>query len=151
MKIYVDADACPNAIKQILYRAARRTQKQLILVANQSLATPLNKNIQTVKVGQGFDVADDYIAEQVTQHDLVITADIPLAKQVLDKNATALNPRGELYTHDNIKQRLNMRDFMQTLRDSGINTGGPKALNQRDHQRFANALDRFLTQYGKSY
>lgn len=147
MKIYVDADACPNTIKNILYKTARRTQTQLILVANRPLTTPSHKLIHTVQVSPGLDVADYYIAEQVTYNDLVITADIPLAKQVLDKNATALNPRGELYTHDNIKQRLSMRDFMQSLRDAGIDTGGPKALDQRDNQRFANALDRFLTRH----
>lgn len=144
MIIYVDADACPSSIKQILYKAARRTNHKLILVANQPLNLPLHKNIQSVRVGQGLDVADDYIARQVMDDDLVITADIPLAKQVIDLHATALNPRGELYTQDNIKQRLNMRDFMQNLRDAGINTGGPKAMSQRDVQRFANTLDKLL-------
>lgn len=148
MKIYVDADACPNTVKNILYKAVRRTNNQLILVANRPLTTPAHRLISTVQVHPGLDVADYYIVEHVTPNDLVITADIPLAKQVLDKKAFALNPRGELYTYDNIKQRLSMRDFMQDLRDSGINTGGPKALDQRDIQRFANALDRFLTRNG---
>jgi len=145
MKIYVDADACPKAIKEILYKAAIRKHLELILVANQALIVQRHPLIKTVRVSQGFDVADNYIAEKVAAADLVITADIPLADQVIDKNAIALNPRGELYTKANIKQRLTMRNFMDELRGSGVNTGGPKALSQRDIQQFANALDRHLT------
>lgn len=144
MKIYVDADACPNAIKEILYKAAVRKNLELILVANQPLNVQRHPLIKTIRVSQGFDMADNYIAEQVEAADLVITADIPLADQVIDKSAIALNPRGELYTKANIKQRLTMRNFMDELRGSGIQTGGPKPMSQRDIQQFANALDRFL-------
>ena len=150
MKIYVDADACPKVIKEILFKAAIRTQCELILVANQPLTVPRHLLIKTVQVEHGFDVADNYIADKVECTDLVITADIPLADQVIDKQAVALNPRGALYTKENIKQRLSMRNFMDQLRGSGINTGGPKALNQTDIQKFANALDRHLTKMSAS-
>lgn len=145
MKIYVDADACPKAIKMILFKAAIRTQRPLILVANQILAVPNHTLIKAVQVAKGFDEADNYIADIVQANDLVITADIPLADKVITKNASALNPRGELYTKENIKQRLSMRHFMDSLRASGIETGGPKTLHQRDIQQFANILDRYLT------
>ncbi|HEV2332867.1 MAG TPA: YaiI/YqxD family protein [Gammaproteobacteria bacterium] len=144
MKIWVDADACPKVIKEILFRAAKRASVQLILVANQSLPTPASQHIRSLQVSAGFDVADNEILKQVEAGDLVITADIPLAAQVVDKGAHALNPRGELYTPDNIKARLNLRDFMTTLRDSGIKTGGPAPLSQSDRQSFANHLDRLL-------
>ena len=144
MKIYVDADACPNLIKDILYKAAIRTERELILVANQAIVIPRHRLIRRIVVGAGFDVADDYIADIVQRGDLVITADIPLADKVVDKSATALNPRGELYTKENIKQRLGMRDFMESLRSTGLHTGGPKTLSPRDIQKFANALDREL-------
>ncbi|VAX10264.1 Protein YaiI [hydrothermal vent metagenome] len=144
MQIWVDADACPKVIKEVLFKAAERTRVQLILVANQSLHTPPSRYIRSVQVALGFDVADNEIIKLVTAADLVITSDIPLAAEVIEKGAYALSPRGELYTSDNIKGRLNMRDFMETLRSSGINTGGPPALSQSDRQAFANHLDRLL-------
>lgn len=149
MKIWVDADACPKVIKEILFRAAKRAQVQVTLVANQSLRTPSSQHIKSLQVSSGFDVADNEIVKQVEAGDLVITADIPLAAQVVDKGAHALNPRGELYTPDNVKARLNLRDFMATLRDSGINTGGPAPLSQSDRQAFANHLDRLLAKRAK--
>lgn len=145
MRIYVDADACPNVIKDILYKAAERVQISLILVANQSLQTPPSRHISSLRVGRGFDVADNAIILRLEAGDLVITADIPLAAEVIELGGHALNPRGEFYTRENIRSRLNMRDFMETLRASGIDTGGPAALNQADRQAFANQLDRFLT------
>ncbi|MFT8211791.1 MAG: YaiI/YqxD family protein [Symbiopectobacterium sp.] len=145
-QIWVDADACPNVIKEVLYRAADRTQTRVILVANQSLRTPQSRYISSVRVAAGFDVADNEIVKRVNAGDLVITADIPLAAEVLEKNAVALNPRGETYTHATIRERLTMRDFMDTLRASGVQTGGPDALNQKDRQRFANELDKWLRQ-----
>jgi uncharacterized protein YaiI (UPF0178 family) len=144
MHIWVDADACPVAIKEILYRLAERTRLPLTLVANQWLKTPPYPTIRVVQVAKGFDVADNYIVEQAVAGDLVITADIPLAAGAIDKGALALNPRGELYTKENIKQTLDMRNFMETLRNSGVETGGPAAFNQSDRQNFANQLDRLL-------
>ena len=144
--IWVDADACPNVIKEILYRAAERVQLPLTLVANKPLRTPPSRFIKSVQVAGGFDVADNHIVDQIQSGDLVITADIPLAAEVIEKDAHALNPRGTFYTKENIKERLTMRDFMDELRGSGVMTGGPKALNQSDRQAFANQLDRFLTQ-----
>jgi hypothetical protein len=149
MQIWVDADACPGVIKDILYRAAERAQVQLILVANQPLRTPPSQFIKTLQVASGFDVADDEIVRLVQAGDLVITADIPLAAAVIKNGGHALNPRGELYTEDTIKQRLTMRNLMDELRGSGIHTGGPSALNQRDRQIFANSLDRFLAKHKK--
>jgi len=146
MHIWVDADACPNVIKEILFRAAERVEAPLTLVANKPLRTPPSRFIKSVQVAGGFDVADDHIVQQIQSGDLVITADIPLAAEVIEKGAHALNPRGTFYTKENIKERLTMRDFMDELRGSGIMTGGPKALNQSDRQAFANQLDRFLTQ-----
>jgi hypothetical protein len=145
-QIWVDADACPKVIKEILFRAAERIGMQLTLVANQPLNIPRSRHIRTVQVPSGFDVADNYIVQQVAKDDLVITADIPLAAEVIAKGALALNPRGELYTEANIRQRLTMRDFMETLRSSGVDTGGPAALSQADRQQFANHLDRLLAQ-----
>ena len=145
MQIWVDADACPNAIKDILFRAADRRQIPLILVANHRARTPPSPFIKAVQVPAGFDVADGEITRKVEAGDLVITADIPLASAVIDKGAHALNPRGEFYTKDNIRERLAMRNLMDELRSSGVNTGGPATLNQRDRQAFANELDRFLT------
>ena len=145
MKIWVDADACPNVIKDILFRAAQRVRISTILVANQLIKTPPSRYISKVQVRAGFDEADKYIAEAIEQGDLVITADIPLASQVVDKGGHALNPRGELYSRDNIRQRLSLRNFMEELRSSGVNTGGPPSLSQSDRQAFANELDRFLT------
>lgn len=146
MKIWVDADACPNVIKDILFRAAERVEIELILVANQLISTPPSKMIKAVRVPAGFDVADNHIVQHCEADDLVITADIPLAAEVIEKNAIALNPRGELYTVENIRQRLNMRDFMETLRSSGVQTSGPATLGSKDRQNFANQLDRLLAQ-----
>ncbi len=145
MHIWVDADACPRVIKDILYRAAERRGIPLTLVANQPLTVPPSRHIRTQQVGAGFDVADNHIVAQVAPGDLVITADIPLAAEVVEKGAQALDPRGELYTTENIRQRLNMRDFMDTLRSSGVDTGGPASLSQTERQAFANHLDRILT------
>ena len=147
MKLWVDADACPVVIKEILFRAAERTCSLLTLVANQPIRVPSSQYIKTVQVPAGFDVADDEIVKRLEAGDLVITADIPLAAEVVEKGGHALNPRGELYTTENIKARLNMRDFMDTLRSSGINTGGPPAISLSDRQEFANNLDRFLAKY----
>ena len=144
IKIWVDADACPVVIKEILFRAAERTQTSLTLIANHPMRIPPSKLIQFVQVPAGFDVADNEIVKNVNSGDLVITGDIPLASEVIEKGATALNPRGEKYTTENIKARLNMRNFMETLRSSGVDTGGPAPLNQRDRQNFANMLDSFL-------
>jgi uncharacterized protein YaiI (UPF0178 family) len=143
-QIWVDADACPKAIKEILYRAAERVRVALVLVANQPLQVPGSRYIRTVQVGAGFDIADNYIVQQVHPGHLVITADIPLAAEVITKGCLALSPRGDLYTEENIRQRLNMRDFMDALRGSGIQTGGPPPLSQADRQAFANQLDRLL-------
>lgn len=145
MQIWVDADACPKVIREILYRAAERVKCNLILVANQGLATPKSPHIKSVRVQSGFDVADNYIVQQVDAGDLVITADIPLAAEVLSKGAAALNPRGEIYNPDTIRQKLTMRDFMDEMRGSGVITGGPPPLSQTERREFANALDRLLS------
>ncbi|CFQ44297.1 Uncharacterized BCR%2C YaiI/YqxD family COG1671 [Yersinia frederiksenii] len=150
MQIWVDADACPNVIKEVLFRAADRTGMMVTLVANQPLKTPPSKYIRTLQVAAGFDVADNEIVQRVEKNDLVITADIPLAAEVIEKGGIALNPRGERYTPDTIRERLNMRDFMDTMRASGIQTGGPNTLNQRDRQQFANELDKWLQQASKA-
>lgn len=147
MKIWVDADACPVVIKEILFRAAERTRLSLTLVANQAVHTPPSRYIKMIQVGSGFDVADNEIVKRMTPGDLVITSDIPLAAEVIEKEGIALNPRGELYTTDNIKNRLTMRDLMDTLRSSGIDTGGPSALNQGDRKAFANQLDKLLSKH----
>ena len=144
MHIWVDADACPGAIKEILYRAAERLQIPMTLVANQPLRTPPSRLIRTLQVLRGFDVADNEIARRVKAGDLVITADIPLASDAIDRGAHVLDPRGELYTPDNIRERLQMRNFMDGLRASGVQTGGPAALDQADRKRFADQLDRLL-------
>jgi uncharacterized protein len=149
MKIWVDADACPVVIKEILFRAAERTGVQVTLVANQVVRVPPSPLISFIQVASGFDVADNEIVKRVSANDLVITSDIPLAAEVIEKGACALNPRGELYSADNIKARLTMRDFMDTLRASGVDTGGPPALNQRDRKAFANQLDKLLTKHSK--
>ena len=146
-QIWVDADACPRVIKEILYRAADRVCMPLILVANQPLQVPGSRYIRTIQVAAGFDVADNHIVQQAEVGDLVITADIPLAAEVIAKGCLALNPRGELYTDDNIRQRLNMRDFMDTLRSSGVDTGGPASISQADRKAFANQLDRLLARW----
>lgn len=147
MKIWVDADACPTVIKEILFKAANNRMITTTLVANHSMRTPPSKFISFMQVSSGFDVADDEIAKRVNAGDLVITSDIPLANEVIDKSAQALSPRGELYTKENIKTRLNIRDFMDTMRASGVNTGGPAALSQSDRQAFANHLDAIITRH----
>ena len=144
MHIWVDADACPVVIKDILFRSAERTGLPLTLVANQSLRVPKLSNITSLQVPAGFDVADNEIVKRIQAGDLVITADIPLAAEVLAKGANALNPRGELYSPNTIKAKLSMRDFMDTLRASGVQTGGPDSLSQRDRQQFAAELDKWL-------
>ena len=146
MHIYVDADACPKVIKEILFRAAERRQILLTLVANKLLYCPPSKVIRALQVPTGFDVADSKIVELVETGDLVISADIPLAAEVIARGGHVLNPRGELYTKDTIQERLSMRNFMDTLRGSGVETGGPPTFSQRDSQTFANQLDKFLAQ-----
>lgn len=147
MKIWVDADACPIVIKDILYRAAHRTKIEMILVANQILRVPPSPFIKTLKVESGFDVADDEIVLRLAAGDLVITSDIPLAAEVIEKGGQALSPRGELHTTENIGARLNIRDFMDTMRASGAHTGGPPPLSQIDRQNFANHLDKIIAVY----
>ena len=147
MKIWVDADACPKTVKEILFRAAERAQRELILVANQPLSTPRSAYIKSIRVESGFDVADNYIVQEVAEGDLVITGDIPLAAELIEKGAEALNPRGEMYTPSTIKQKLTMRDFMDEMRGTGVVSGGPPPLNQTDRREFANALDRFLEKH----
>jgi len=149
MNIWVDADACPVVIKEILFRAAVRTKLVVTLVANQPIEIPASHHIKFLQVRQGFDVADNEIVRRMQPGDLVITSDIPLAADVIEKHGIALSPRGEQYTANNIKARLNMRDFMETLRSSGVNTGGPPALNQADRKAFADHLDQILTRHTK--
>ena len=144
MKIWVDADACPVVIKDILFRAAERTGVQLTLVANQPVRVPPSRYIKSIQVASGFDVADNEIVKRLGAGDLVITGDIPLAADVIEKGGCALSPRGELYSTENIRARLNVRDFMDTLRASRINTGGPPALSQSDRKSFAGHLDSLL-------
>ncbi|MBS1209416.1 MAG: YaiI/YqxD family protein [Proteobacteria bacterium] len=143
-RLWVDADACPVVIKEIIFRAANRKQLETILVANQMLRVPPSPHIRAVQVPAGFDVADNYIAAQLRPGDLVVTADIPLAAQVIERGGCALNPRGELYTAANVRESLSMRDFMESLRASGVQTSGPAAFSQSDRQAFANQLDRLL-------
>ncbi|MHA7835433.1 MAG: YaiI/YqxD family protein [Algiphilus sp.] len=144
MSIWVDADACPGVIKEMLFRAAERTETPVTLVANQPIRTPRSRYVTSVQVAKGFDVADNEIVRRCAEGDLVITSDIPLADEVISKGALALSPRGELLTKDNIKPRLNIRDFMETMRSSGIQSEGPAAFSARDKQAFGNALDRWL-------
>ncbi len=148
MQIWVDADACPNVIKEILFRAAEREKISMTLVANQLIRIPASRHISSVQVPAGFDVADNWIIQQIQAGDLVITADIPLAAGVIAGGGHALNPRGEFYSKENIQERLTMRNFMDELRSSGVNTGGPATLGQNDRQAFANQLDRFLARRG---
>jgi len=147
LQIWVDADACPQAIKEILFRAAERTQVVTTLVANAALRIPSSAFIKSVRVRQGFDVADHWIVREMSAGDLVITADIPLAAEVIARGAHALDPRGELYSEDNVRERLAIRNLMQELRSTGELIGGPAPFGQGDRQRFANHLDRFLTQH----
>ena len=150
MKIWVDADACPVVIKEILFRAAERTKTPLILVANQSLHIPQSDYISFIQVERGFDVADNEIVKRVATGDLVITADIPLANDVIDKDGLALSPRGELFTSNNIKARLSMRDFMDSMRSSGVDLNeSTPAFSQKDRQTFANQLDKQLQSMAK--
>jgi uncharacterized protein YaiI (UPF0178 family) len=144
LKIWVDADACPVAVKEILYRAATRTETLLTLVANQALSAPRSPFIRTMQVASGFDVADDEIVRRIEAGDLVITADIPLAAEVIEKEGQVLSPRGERLTKANIGARLNMRDFLDSMRSSGVNTGGPAAYSANDKKAFADNLDRIL-------
>lgn len=143
-RIWVDADACPVAIREMLIRAAQRTGIQITFVANQNIPLPPVKTIRSVQVSSGYDVADNWIVSQTGAGDLVVTQDIPLADEVISKGAIAIGPRGQLFTRENIKARLNMRDFMETMRSSGIHSGGPAPLNQQDKQNFANQLDKWL-------
>lgn len=144
MNIWVDADACPKAIKEILFRVADRIQRPLTLVANQALHTPPSPNIRAIQVAAGFDVADNYIVQHVEAGDIVISQDIPLAAELIEKGAFVLNTRGEQLTKNNIGQRLNMRDFLETMRSSGEHTGGPPPFSNADKQKFANTLDRLI-------
>lgn len=150
MHIWVDADACPVVVKDILFRAAQRWQQPLTLVANQMLRTPPSLLIKAVQVPRGFDVADDYIVQRVSAGDLVITGDIPLAAQLVDKNAFVLSPRGERFTTENIRERLSIRDMLEELRGAGVETGGPPAFSQADGREFANALDRLMMKLNKT-
>ncbi len=150
MKIWVDGDACPVVIKEILFRAAERTRVMVTLVANQPINIPKSRFIKFVQVTQGFDVADNEIVKRLDSGDLVITSDIPLAADAIEKGGTALSPRGELYTANNIKARLNMRDFMESLRSTGVETGGPSALSQSDRKLFADHLDKILKRQAKN-
>lgn len=145
MTIWVDADACPVPVKEILFRAATRTQTMVVFVANQAVRTPPSPFIQMLQVHAGFDVADNEIVQRAVAGDLVVTADIPLAAEVVAKQCVALDPRGELYSKENIRARLNMRDFMESLRSSGVQTGGSPAYDHTDRQRFANQLDAYLS------
>lgn len=148
MQIWVDADACPKVVKEILFRVAERAKIQVTFVANQSLITPPSAFIKSIRVPAGFDVADNYIVQQTEKDDLIITADIPLAAEVIEKGGHALNPRGELYSTETIKQKLVMRDLMDELRGTGeMIGGGPSPLNQRDRREFANQLDKFVAKY----
>jgi uncharacterized protein YaiI (UPF0178 family) len=148
MQIWVDADACPNPIKEILFRAAARVKVGLTLVANRPIRIPPSPYIKAIRVGSGFDMADNWIAQQVAYGDLVITADVPLAAAVIERQGFALNPRGEFYSLENISERLTMRNFMEELRSTGVDIGGPPAFSQADRQAFANQLDRFLNVNG---
>lgn len=149
MKIWVDADACPSVIKDILFKAADRNAIVVTLVANRQIRIPKSPYITFIRVSSGFDVADNEIVKKLHKDDLVITSDIPLAADVVAKGASALNPRGEMYSEDNIKARSSMRDFMDTLRASGIDTGGPSTLSKRNRQDFANQLDKIIRQHSR--
>jgi hypothetical protein len=149
MHIWVDADACPAVVKDILYRAAERSRIPLTLVANKPLNAPRSAFIRSLQVERGFDVADNEIAKRLAPGDLVITADVPLAADVIGRGGHAINPRGELYSTENIRERLSTRDFLEKLRETGVQTGGPAALDQTDRKRFADQLDRFLARLPK--
>lgn len=149
MQIWIDADACPNPIKEIIYRVANRKQIVTTLVANQWLNIPISPYIKMQQVEKGFDIADNMIVKQVQANDLVVTSDIPLAADVLNKQANVLSPRGERYTLDTIKERLVMRDFMETMRASGVQSCGPAPFSAKDREQFANQLDKLITQLYK--
>ena len=149
MAIWIDADACPKVIRDIVCRAAERTGIQTTFIANQPLSLPPFPNLRSLQVQQGFDVADDEIARRTQAGDLIVTQDIPLANEVIEKGAVALSPRGELFTASTIKARLNMRDFMDTMRASGVQTGGPPALSHADRKLFADQLDRYFARVRK--
>jgi len=146
LKIWIDADACPVVIKEILFKAADRTQTEITLVANHAMHLPPSRYLSFIQVGAGFDVADNEIVKRINTGDLVITSDIPLADEVITKGGLALSPRGELFSKDNIKSKLSMRDFMDVIRSSGVQTGGPPPLSQADRKTFASHLDRWLSQ-----
>ncbi|MBI2353794.1 MAG: YaiI/YqxD family protein [Deltaproteobacteria bacterium] len=150
MKIWIDADACPRVIKEIVFRASERLEVPVCLVANKGLSKHHSRLVTSVVVADGFDVADDYIAEHATPDDLVITADIPLAARIVAKGAVGIDPRGELYTEENVGERLSMRDLMQELRSGGAVQGGPAQFGMTDRQRFASSLDRLLTRMLKA-
>lgn len=150
MQIWVDADACPKVIKEILFRAAERRGIVLTLVANKPLRTPPSRYVRAIQVASGFDVADGKIVQELQAGDLVVTADIPLAADVIAKGGHVLDPRGEVYTEENIRERLSLRNFLDELRGSGVETGGPPPLNQSDRQTFANKLDSLLTRWAQS-
>lgn len=153
LKIWIDADACPRVIKEIVFRASKRLDLQVLLVANKTLAKHHTNLIESIVVEDGFDVADDYIADHATAEDLIVTADIPLAARIVAKGGVALDPRGELYTEENVGERLSMRDLMMELRSEGLVQGGPRQFSLTDRQRFASSLDRLLTQmiHGKRH
>ena len=151
MKIWVDADACPVVVRDILYRASERTGVEVTQVANQFIRTPASPKVSMLQVQPGFDVADNEIVKRCQIGDLVITSDIPLADEVITNGGHALSSRGEMFTQENIKSRLNIRDFMETMRSSGIQTGGPAPLSQADRQQFANHLDKWLVQWQRAH
>lgn len=150
MNIWVDADACPKAIKEILFRAADKRKVKVTLVANKQLYVPMSQYISSMRVEHGFDVADNEIVKMTQPGDLVVTADVPLAAEIVAKGAAGLNPRGELYTKDNVQSCLTVRNFMAELRDSGVQTRGPAPLSRKDRENFANQLDKFLTEKEKN-
>ena len=150
LKIWIDADACPRVVKDVIFRASFRLKVPVCLVANSYMSVPQAPFITSVLVDKGMDIADSYIFDNVTENDLVITADIPLAALVVEKGATAIDPRGELYTEENVRERLSMRDFIKGLRDSGVDTGGPPPFGPKDKERFANSVNRVLTRMMKS-
>jgi uncharacterized protein len=150
MQIWVDADACPTVIREILFRAAERTGVRMTLVANKPLRLPVASNLRFLQVPPGFDAADKRIIELMEQNDLVVTADVPLAAAAIDKGGVALNPRGEIYTKENVRERLSVRNFLDELRSGGVNTGGPPALSQRERQLFANQLDTWLAKRART-
>lgn len=150
MKIWIDADACPNMIKEVVFKVSARLKVPVCLVANSFLSTPLSPLITSIQVDKGADVADQYIVDHLQEGELVITADIPLAALVVEKGVVAINPRGEPYTEENISERLSMRDFMQGLRDSGVDTKGPAPLGAKDKELFTNSLNRIMTKMMRS-